>query len=66
MKNAALFDATQKTPDETPYRTAILFYKKIYFSTVQSCNEMMSKFKNDAIILSPSKKFINNDSFSGV
>ena len=28
MKNAALFDATPKTPEEIPYRAAILFYEK--------------------------------------
>ena len=54
MTNAALFDATQKRPEEIPYRAAILFYKKMFFYTLKlQYNRMMSKFGNDAIILSP-------------
>ena len=30
MPNAALFDATQKTPEKKPYRAAISFNKKKY------------------------------------
>ena len=28
--NAALFDATEKTPEEIPYRAVISFYNKKY------------------------------------
>ena len=31
MTNATLSDATQKTPEEIPYRAVIFFYKKNVF-----------------------------------
>ena len=44
MTNAALCDATQKTPEEISYRAAIFFIEKNVFFTLQSCNQMISKF----------------------
>ena len=46
MTNAALFDATQKTPEEIPYRAAILFYKEKYiFLHVKAVIKWCQNFK---------------------